>query len=147
MANPCASSLPILGERARLALWTPITASAGFAVSEVGRIYVPPSNVPLVLEVDAMVAATTTSQTADVTVIVSRAASVNLLTAVGGRRYQGVPAVGDYGNFGIPVKFSLMPPDGQTWPPGDYVVAAQRGANAAQFGGTDLAPGYFWWHR
>ena len=141
------SAVPLVGDRARIETLVPVTASGGFGVTEIARIYVPPSPQPLALEVDVVVGATTAGQTANIGLVICPAAAPNLLATVGGRTYTGVPSFSATNGAGTPARFTVWPPEDDVWPPGDYILGANRGANAADVGGNVLAPGFFWWHR
>src|SRR5690606_13237514 len=116
---------PLTGDRVRLTANVPITANSAFNVTEIARIYVPPSSEPLAIEADISVAATNAGTTSTMLVVICPASALNVLGAVGARGVPTFPATGDWGH-GALCKFTAWPAPGSTWPAGDYVLAAQR---------------------
>lgn len=142
----CLGCKPLTGDRARITSNVTISANSGFAVTEIARIYVPPSAEPLALEADVAFAATNSGDTGTMIAVICPATALNLLGAVGGRGVPTFPATAQWAH-GALCKFTAWPAPGTTWPAGDYVLAAQRGANAAHVLATSLMPGHFWWRR
>lgn len=139
----CLGCKPLTLDRSRVTSNVTITATGGFGLTEITRVYVPPSAEPLAIHADVAVAATTSGETTSFVVVVCPVTAFNLLGAVGGRGVPSAPAPAQWA-YGIPIAFTAWPPDGQVWPPGDYILAAQRGANAGHVLATTLMPSHLW---
>lgn len=144
----CNGCTPLTGDRVKLVTNVAITSTGGFSGTEIMRLTVPPSAEPLFLEADLAVGATTgAGTTSNVIAWIAAVAAPTALSALNVRAIRNAHSLTDLAN-GVPLRIRAEPTlPGESFPPGDYAVYAQRGANAASVIGSAIQPSLFWWER